>query len=296
MSATPSSRSLLRLVLGAAFVLLGWVLASSTSAQADDRGVLGSTVRELGATLDSTLGSTLAPEKTTAPVRTAVEKVTRTVETAVDDATTTVDHTVEAVPVPATVTAPVKAVTAKVRATTRATTSRVLAPAVDVVTDTVDAVTGSTGSAGSLPGPVVLPGAGGRVVPGLDPGTGGPDPLASADRVRLERPLVSGADATLRTPAVATGPWVAPLSGRSTASGSPATLPELPSDHGPAVPGLDLSGLAPSAGSASSTALLLLALGMAFVLLRPEIFLLAPRFAVVRPVPGPVADPGSRPD
>ncbi|WP_377642194.1 hypothetical protein [Oryzobacter terrae] len=282
-------------MLGAAFVLLGWALASSTSALADDRGVLGSDMAGLGSTLDATLQpvTVTATAPAPVPVRPAVERVATTAASSVGTATTTVDRVVEAVPVAALRT-PVAEVAEVVRATTRSATTKVVVPTVDLVVDAVDAVTGSVGS---LPVPGAgVPGTAGPLVPGLDPGNGGTTrPLASGDGVLPERTAVPDLSSTIRSAPVATGSRVAPLSGRSTVSGSPATPAELPSDPGPVVPRLDLSGLAPSAGAGSTTALLLVALGLAFVLLRPEIFSLAPRFAVGRPHAGPVADLGSRP-
>ncbi len=294
MSATPSSKSLLRLVLGAAFVLVAWFLASSTSAQADDRVSLGSVVEELGSTLDETL----APDKTTAPLRTVVEDATSTVKTAVETATTTVDRVVDAAPVAPAVKAPVKKATATVRTLTTSATTEVVAPTVDLVVDVVDDV---TGAAGSLPVPgVELPPVDGPLVPGLDPGTGGPDPIVALTDGSVSAPTpVAAVDSTVRDATVATGSGAAPVSDRSTVTATTRAPAELPSDPGPVFPTLDLSGLgalAPSAGAGSASALLLAALGLAFILLRPELLSFAPRVSVVRPAPGPAADPGSRPD
>ncbi|WP_392542270.1 hypothetical protein [Oryzobacter telluris] len=262
-------------------MLVGWVLASSTSAQADDHRLLADVVQTV-----ERVAPAVAPE----PVEAAVGTTAAVVEKSVGGAASAVQRTVAATPVAPVghvATAPVRAVMATVRTVATTVTTHVVRPLVETVTHAVDPVVDTP----QLPG-VDLP-----VVPGLDPGTGGPAPVpAPTDGSLGERVTESGHPAVGDT-TVATGSRVAPLFG-SRAGVGVADPGSVPSDPEPAVPwpGVDLSGLVPSSPSGSTLALSLAMMVLAMVLVRPEYRCAAARLAVAVPCPGPAADPGSRPD
>lgn len=298
MWGAPSRRSLLRLLLGAAFLLLAWVFASASSAQADEPGLLGS----VAATVDSTVRPVA---KATAPTSEAVTRaVTKTVSAAVDDSTEVVDDAVAAVPVVRSVQAPVSRVTATVRATTSVvveTTETTVATAAKTLSDTViDAVDSTVDQVATTVDPILtpapqLPGAGAPIVPGVDPGAGAPDPATLAlDRAREARAAAQERSSEVAAPESATGSRVAPLFGATVRGSARGGL--VPSDPEPVVPGWDLVGLAPSSAPAPGPALLLAVLIGAALVVRPEIFSAAVRSAALRPCPGPALGRGSRPD
>lgn len=135
MFASPHGKGLLRLFLGAAFVLLGWMLASSTSAQADDRGVL--------ATVTSAVQSTVAASEpvaaVTAPVTAVVAETTGAVPEVADVATEVVEQAVAASPVAPVAQAPVAVVAQVVEAVATSANDAVVDPVVEVVVDVVSA-------------------------------------------------------------------------------------------------------------------------------------------------------------
>ncbi|HET6967675.1 MAG TPA: hypothetical protein VFI44_05330, partial [Ornithinibacter sp.] len=138
MSSAAHRRGLSRLLLGAAFVLLGWLFLSATPAAADDTAApVVAAVEEVVSPVvesESLPGAETVPEPLAAvvePTTQVVEhSVATTVPTAVATTTEVVEATVEATPVAPVVSGPVAAVTEIVRDTTSTLTVDVVEPVV----------------------------------------------------------------------------------------------------------------------------------------------------------------------
>lgn len=281
MGVSSSGRGLLRLLLGAALLLLGWFLASSTSAHADDRATVASIVSAVGAADDATR-----------PVEQLVEESVASVSETVDAAASVVEEAVAATPVAPVAEKPVVAATTAVSKAVSAVTTQVVDPVVDTVVEVVVEATDDV---------VAVPPSGPAPVE-VTPVPGAGDPVA-VDRPRAPLPGALRAEETERGSIggahdVAAGSQVAPLFG-VVSQDVARERPAAPSDREPVVPWPDWDLGAPATlGSAPSSGLVLslAVLGMALFLVRPELRCAAARAGRRVPPAGPYADPGSRPD
>ncbi|MFQ6170625.1 hypothetical protein ACK8HX_03370 [Oryzobacter sp. R7] len=271
-------RSLSRLLIGAAFVLLGWVLSSSTVAQADDRGLLGAVTSAAGLP---------APAE---PAAVVVTDVVEAVPATTSSVTATVEDVAAASPVAPVVDEPVSATTSSVDAVAATASEQVLAPVADAVVATEQAV-------GEVPAPtapvapvptlaVPAPTADG---PGL--GAAPVEPALGALRAEeSERSSLGGAHD------VAAGSQVAPLFGavQRKAEREP---PVAPSDREPVVPwpSWHLGSMTPTSAPTLPLTLSIAVLGTALLLIRPERRCSAARLGRQALAVGPSLDPGSRP-
>lgn len=283
MRGAPFLSSLVRLVLGAAFVLVGWALGSSTAAQADDRGVLTSTASAVR------LPAPGAPSpRATTSVTQVVEDAVEVVPTATSTVTTAVEDVVTTTPVAPVVDEPLSAATSSIETVVTAVSVDVVEPVVEAIATTgealVPAMPAPAAPVEAVPLPVVPVALAGGVV--LVP----PGSLGAVRAEESERSSLAGAHD------VAAGSQVAPLFGavQRDAVGEP---PAAPSDREPVVPwpAWDLGALSPTSSPSTSLSLSLAVLGMVVLLLRPELRCAAARSGRQVLAVGPSWDPGSRP-
>jgi hypothetical protein len=273
MSSTPRSITLLRLVLGGAALAFGWLLLSMTQAYADDGTPLTTVEQAVVAELPAP-----TPVPKTADV---VEPVKATAKTVVK----------VAAPVLA---APVTSATAVVRTTTTAV-SEGIDSTVSTTLDEVPAVISD-----ALPTPAARPDV--PVVPrpttaGARPATtpaATPATVATEDAVSRAHAARELASQARHTDAI--GRLTAATTSSSARSGSLATVPHpvsrvFPVPEAPAAVALPTPTAASGGGprSVDAAAVSSAAASSRTTPLRAD-------GAWLRPVPGPVSDPGSRPD
>jgi hypothetical protein len=274
MRSTARRTSLLRLVLGAAVVLFGWILLSMTQASADEAPVAGVSIG-LRATADA-----------------VVEPVTATTTQLVEKGTAVVEEAVAVTPAVPVVRAPVTTATAAVRRATAAVTHDVARPVVRAVVDTV-VRTAETLPVGDTSPDVEVPGFGPRPV-----GTAGQlAARAATTRARAERTAAIEQRGAVHHATPQTPPAPAAVDSGSGARGvTPANLPAPSSPSAPAPVDVVPATLpAPTSGSTGG--------GHGADAATNADNTTVPSSHAVRPIgvprqprPGPVADPGSRPD
>ena len=268
MRSTPRRTTFLRLVLGAVALAFGWLLLSMTQASADDGG--------------TSLASVVTSAKDTplprgADVVEPVKAATRTVEKAAATA-----------PLAPVLSAPVTSVAAVVHSTTTAASEGVDAKVAEVV----DKAAESIGDA--VPAMPAVPDAPGSTTTGSSPSPTLAVRAAVEDAVRLghdARELAS-----LAAPADPASPQTASTTSPALRSGSQATVPDpvsprLPTPGAPAAVTFP-APVAASGGSPRSVD----AAALSSAAVSPRTTPLRADGALLRPVPGPVSDPGSRPD
>ena len=274
MRSTPRRTTFLRLVLGAAALAFGWLLLSMTQASADDGG--------------TPLASVVTLAKDTPPPRTAdvvepVKAATRTVEKAAATA-----------PLAPVLSAPVTRAAAVVRTSTAAVSVGVdtaVSEAVDRVAAVADAALPAAPAVPTLP---TVPAVPGSTTTGASPS---PTP---AVRTAVEDAVSLGhAARELASVARTAGPasqQTAATTSPSVRSGSQAAVPDpvsprLPTPGAPAAVTFPAPATA-SGGSPRSVD----AAALSSAAVSPRTTPLRADGALLHPVPGPVSDPGSRPD
>lgn len=313
MSIEAQWRGLSRLLLGAAFLLLGWLFVSATPASADDAltSVVGgvtqpvtsvtepATASVAGVAEDVVTPDTEAAEDVVLPVVEAVEpaaravedSVTTTVTSAVETTTEVVETTVEATPVAPVVGGSVAVVTEIVRGTASTLTVDVVEPVVETVVSGVGTVVGQGSELpveGPIPGPQLE-------APGATGGASEHDMVATVRTAAAEGHAaygirVVGPAASLAAPDPA-APRTSAASATDHAAGIPQPPVRGPVPTGPEAGVLPAPSNASSGGSAGADAA---STPLAFTL--PEAASVTPLSAVQHPAAGPVPDPGSRPD
>lgn len=324
MSSEAHRRGLLRLLLGAAFVLLGWMLVSATPASADDAvtsvtSVVGGVVEPVTdavepvvenepvrvvETVTEPVVTTVEPaaesaaeaveKSVAAPVTTATEATREVVETTTEVVGTTtevVEGAVEATPVAPVVENTVAVASGIVRDTASTLTVDVAGP----VVETVNAVVGGTAGtvAAALPVEGVVPGVPVEAL-GVASGPGEPTTVAAALQAPAEGRAAHGI--RLIGPAVpratsATAETPSSTSVTERATGILRTPLRGPAPTGPQAGALPVPSNASSGGSAGADAA---STPQAFIL--PDASVPAMPDAQQHPAAGPVPDPGSRPD
>lgn len=325
----PSSISLRRLMLGAALVLFGFLLSSSTTASADDLGLtktldkLVSTATDVQPILDPARVPTAIVQQPVEKVVAAV-KPSETVTAVVQPVDAIVEAPLKVVDPP--LTRPVKAVVAAttstvsksttVVTTTTSAVSRTLKPlltggedVVDPVVEVVDAIVPVAAQPSSAGLPDVLEPAQGVAPTAALPVTEqAPGPAASVvDRARTERAIRAerALPPTLALQPSAVAPWPgfgintgsADVTARANPSRTPVHQPAAPAPEHLPTPALPAGGAAQGSGAHGSSA----PVG-GDLAVTPATFTLAEtssgalRARMFHPRPGPVADPGSRPD
>ena len=328
MGFRPSFISLRRLLLGAALVLVGFFLSSLTTASADDLGLtatadkLVTTANDIPAAVDS---ATTAAAMVVDPVKTVVAAVkpTETVTTVVQPVETVVAAVKPVETVTATFVQPVEQVlTATTSTVTKATTVLTTSTS-DISRDVVEPVLTATedavapvvsvvvvpvaGTPSSVGGPEVTEPAQ-ELVPAAAPAdTGQEKDLVESvvERARAQRALRAEqalaptlVDRPLAVSTWTSAPEVASASaGDPAASHAPVDQPSVPGPRNSPAPALPAGGAASGSSAHGSSAPFggELAVTPASVSM-PETSSAALRSSTLRPNPGPVEDPGSRPD
>jgi hypothetical protein len=304
----PSFISLRRLLLGAALVLVGFFLSSLTTASADDLGLtatadkLVTTATDIPAAVDS---ATTAAAVVVDPVKTVVAAVKPT-----ETVTATFVQPVEQV-LTATTSTVTKATT--VLTTTTSDISRDVVESVLTATDDAVApvvsvvVVPVAGTPSSVGGPEVTEPAQELVSAAAPADTGQEKDLVESvvERARAQRALraeqalaPTQVDRPLAVSIWTSAPEVASASaGDPAASHAPVDQPSVPGPRNSPAPALPAGGAASGSSAHGSSAPFggELAVTPASVSM-PVTSSAALRSSTLRPNPGPVEDPGSRPD
>ena len=289
MSSGAHRRGLVRLLLGAAFLLLGWVLVSVTPASADDTltsVVDGVTEPVTSATQPVAEEVATLVEEVAAPAAETVSEnsVSPTVTSAVEATTTVVESTIETTPVAPRVSEPVRVVTDVVRETT----STIGIDVVDPVVETVGAVIGTAAGSpvlGALPD--VQVGVGEVTSRQIGPAT--VDTVEEAGALRAS----AAARVSTDTASMASTAPIEVTAGGATAwhAGAPQHPAGGPAHHEPRAGLLPAPSNACSGGSGGADSA-----SAPVTLTPPAVTSVSPLHAVQHPAAGPVPDPGSRPD
>ncbi|MFW5470055.1 hypothetical protein ACOCJ4_08435 [Knoellia sp. CPCC 206435] len=312
MGAAPSRTGLLRLLLGAAFLLFGFFLASTTSAHADDSGLLGTgdAVTTVEQVVDSTVdvvdsapARSAVPEPdtdvVTAPVD-AVEDVVAEPAKVVDEPVRTVSETV--------VKPVVKPV---VKAAVEPVVKAAVEPVVAPVTAVLPPVIGEIDPVVSPVNPVVtvvdavteMPAASDAAAPLVEVGDNAAKPTVAQAFVGLGQlgPVGHAADAAPFAVALHAGnPWTLSL-GDLTLTAASTVVASGATDRAPSIPAPRPAGPQPGAvpGSGSSVTSVPGGADVATTsgaLSLPEGSSAAPTSSTSRFTSGPATEPGSRPD
>lgn len=335
--------SLRRLLIGAALVIFGFLLASSTTASADDLGLtktldkLVTTATKAPAILDPVTASTPVVQEPVKKVVAAVKPtetvtaIVRPVETAVDVPLKAVDP-VLAQPVKdvvKTTTSTVTKATTAVTTTTSAVSRTVdpllrvskdvvdpvlavvdtIVPVVDTIDPVVDAIVPVVVPPSLTDLPDVLEPAQALLPAEVSPSTGqASDAVASlVERAHTQRAIRAqqALAPTVADRSSVVAPWVAldavtapaHSTARTATSHLPIHQPAVPGPQHRPAPALPAGGAGSGSGAHGSSAPVSGDLAITpTALALPDTSSAAMRSSTLHPRPGPVADPGSRPD
>ena len=328
--------SLRRLLIGAALVIFGFLLASSTTASADDLGLtktldkLVTTATKAPAILDPVTASTPVVQEPVKKVVAAVKPtetvtaIVRPVETAVDVPLKAVDP-VLAQPVKDVVKTTTSTVTKATTAVTTTTSavSRTVDPllrvskdvvdpvlaVVDTIVPVVDAIVPVVVPPSLTDLPDVLEPAQALLPAEVSPSTGqASDAVASlVERAHTQRAIRAqqALAPTVADRSSVVAPWVAldavtapaHSTARTATSHLPIHQPAVPGPQHRPAPALPAGGAGSGSGAHGSSAPVGGDLAITpTALARPDTSSAAMRSSTLHPRPGPVADPGSRPD